>query len=111
MGSVSEYTAMVIKSASDGFFFSNVGGCGRFFGRSPSAALIAVCTSSAAASTLRERSNSTVIELDPRELVEVSMLTPAKIAKARSNGEVTAEAIVSALAPGRLVLTEMVGIS
>src|ERR1035437_5318621 len=108
---LSEYTAIVINNASDGFFFSKVGGCGRFFGRSPSAALIAVWTSNAAASTLRARSNWTLIELAPSELVDVIEVTPGKIASARSSGDVTDEAIVSALAPGKSALTDIVGIS
>src|ERR1700674_4123996 len=102
---------MVMSKASAGFFFSNVGGWGRFFGRSANAELMAVWTSTAAESTLRERSNSTLIELDPSELVEVMATTPGRIASARSSGEVTEEAIVSALAPGNVVETEMVGMS
>src|ERR1700756_3168412 len=98
---------MVISSASEGLRFSNVGGCGRFLGRSASAELIAVCTSTAAESTLRDRSNSTVIELAPRELVDEIDTTPGRNASALSRGEVTEAATVSALAPGSVVDTEM----
>jgi hypothetical protein len=51
------------------------------------------------------------MELDPRELLDVMEATPGKIANARSSGEVTDVATVSALAPGKLALTDIVGIS
>ncbi len=72
---------------------------------------MAVWTSSAAESTLRDRSNSTVIELDPRELVEVIAATPGRKASDLSSGDVTDEAMVSALAPGSEADTEIVGMS
>ena len=62
-----------------------------------------------AASMSRLRSNCTVIELAPRELAEVSSVTPAIKENCRSNGVVTLAAMVSALAPGKLADTWMVG--
>jgi hypothetical protein len=47
----------------------------------------------------------------PLLLLEVISLTPAMVPNERSNGEATEEAIVSALAPGSLALTSMLGIS
>jgi hypothetical protein len=44
-----------------------------------------------------------------RELLEVISVTPGTLLSWTSNGVATAEAIVSALAPGRLALTWMVG--
>ena len=72
---------------------------------------MAVCTSSAALSTLRESSNCTAIEVEPSALVEVSDVTPGNTASARSSGAVTDEAMVCALAPGNPASIEMVGIS
>src|SRR5580704_3342302 len=65
--------------------------------------------SPAAASMLRSRSNCTVIELEPSELVEVSSVTPAIKENCRSSGVVTLAAMVSALAPGSDAETWMVG--
>jgi len=62
---------------------------------------MAACTSRAAASTSRSRSNCKVSEVCPRELVEVISLIPAMRPKRRSSGVATADAIVSGLAPGR----------
>src|ERR1700756_3172920 len=50
-----------------------------------------------------------VIEVVPRPLVEVISVTPAMCPNWRSRGVATEEAMISALAPGRLPLTEMVG--
>ena len=50
-----------------------------------------------------------MIELEPSELVEVSSVTPAIKANCRSSGVVTLAAMVSALAPGSVVETWMVG--
>ena len=57
----------------------------------------------------RSRLNCTVIELEPSELVEVSSVTPAIRENCRSSGVVTLAAMVSALAPGRVAETWMVG--
>src|SRR5580698_1687281 len=50
-----------------------------------------------------------VIEVLPSVLVEVISVTPAICPNWRSRGVATEEAIISALAPGKLALTEMVG--
>src|SRR5438128_6318429 len=81
----------------------------RSLGRSVSAALIAACTSRAAPSMLRARSNWTVIRVLPSELREVSSVTPAISPSRRSSGAATVAAIVSGSAPGRLAVTLMVG--
>ena len=73
------------------------------------ATVSAVCTSSAAPSMLRLRSNCTVIEHCPSEDVEVMALMPAIVANCRSIGEATEDAIVSALAPGSVAMMLMVG--
>src|ERR1700722_14259451 len=50
-----------------------------------------------------------VIPEVPRELDEVISVTPAMCPNWRSSGVATEEAMISALAPGRLALTEIVG--
>src|SRR5258705_5132010 len=50
-----------------------------------------------------------VTEDVPRPLVEVISVTPAMWPNWRSRGVATEDAMISALAPGRLALTEMVG--
>ncbi len=70
---------------------------------------IAVCTSCAAASMLRESENWSVMSVDPCRLVEVICSTPGMVEKARSSGVATAEAMLSGFAPDRLALTLMVG--
>jgi hypothetical protein len=60
---------------------------------------IIACTSCAAPSILRFRSNWTVIETLPSELVELIELMPAMVANCFSSGVATAAAIVSGLAP------------
>ena len=69
----------------------------------------AVCTSSAAPSMLRLRSNCTVIDDWPSEEVEVMALTPEIVANCRSIGEATEAAMVSALAPGSVAVMLIVG--
>src|SRR5436309_14903887 len=70
---------------------------------------MAACTSRAAASIFRLRSNCKVIDVEPRELVEVISVTPAIRPNWRSSGVATAEAIVSGLAPGSPAETWIVG--
>ena len=70
---------------------------------------MAACTSRAAASILRFRSNCSVILVAPRELDEVISVTAAMRPNWRSSGVATEDAIVSGLAPGRPALTEIVG--
>ena len=50
-----------------------------------------------------------VIEVLPSELAEVISVTPAMWPNWRSSGVATDEAIISALAPGKPALTEIVG--
>src|SRR5206468_10815731 len=78
-------------------------------GRHPRAALMAACTSRAAPSMFRFRSNWSTIDEDPRTLVDVISVTPAIRPNCRSSGVATDVAIVSGLAPGKLAWTEIVG--
>src|SRR5262245_61813594 len=94
---------------SAGLTFRYVGGLGRSVGSWPPAALMPAWMSLAAASMLRARSNWTVIEVEPRELVEVIWVTPGIWANWRSSGWATEEAMVSGLAPGNCADTWMVG--
>ena len=73
------------------------------------AALMAACTSRDAASMSRLRSNWSVTEAEPSELVDVIWLTPAMRPNWRSSGVATAEAIVSGLPPGSPAPTPMTG--
>src|SRR5580698_5018818 len=47
--------------------------------------------------------------VDPRLLADVISVTPAICPNCRSSGVATEDAMISALAPGRLALTEIVG--
>jgi hypothetical protein len=86
--------------ASVGFTFRKLGRDGMFAGSSPPAALMAACTSRAAAFTSRSSSNCSVMLVEPRALTDVISLTPAMRPKRRSSGVAIADAIVSGLAPG-----------
>src|SRR5579872_3893676 len=70
---------------------------------------MAACTSRAAASMSRFKSNCSVMLVDPSALDEVISVTSAIRPNWRSSGVATDEAIVSGLAPGKPALTEMVG--
>src|ERR1700689_1886367 len=70
---------------------------------------MAACTSRAAASILRFRSNCRVMPVDPRLLDEVISVTDAMRVNWRSSGVATDEAMISGLAPGKLAFTEIVG--
>src|SRR6202044_1904947 len=94
---------------SAGFTFLYVGGVGKFFGNWPPAASIPDCTSRAAASILRFRSNCRVTLVVPNALVEVICVRPEICANCVSSGVATDEAMVSGLAPGNDAETEMVG--
>src|SRR6516165_7075516 len=87
----------------------NVGNVGRSVGRSVAAALSAACTSRAAPSMLRLRSNWMALLLVPSELVEVISVTPAIVARRRSSGAAMVAATVTGSAPGWLADTRMVG--
>ncbi len=95
----------------DGLYLRKCGSVGMSLGRSLSAAFSAACTSRAAPSMLRERSNCTVMRERPSEDTEVSSVTPEISARRRSSGAATVAAIVSGSAPGRLAETPMVGSS
>src|SRR3954466_2149777 len=82
---------------------------GSALGSSERDALIAACTSRAAALMSLPRSNCTMMRDDPCELQDEISLTPAIVPSARSRGVATLDAIVSGLAPGRPALTEMTG--
>ena len=69
-------------------------------GNRPVAAWIACCTSCAAASMLRSRSNCIVIVVVPTPLVELISASPVIAANFCSSGVATDEAIVDGLAPG-----------
>src|SRR5712691_5775695 len=104
-----EVKARIMMGASAGLTFRYEGLLGRFAGSWPRAALIAACTSRAAASMLRFRSNWIVMFVEPRPDVEVISVIPAMRPNWRSSGVATEEAIVSGLAPGRPEETLIVG--
>src|SRR5215510_12395813 len=70
---------------------------------------MAACTSRAAASMLRFRSNCRTTVVAPSRLVDVISVTPAMRPNCRSSGVATDDAIVSGLAPGRIACTEITG--
>src|SRR5258708_4273495 len=70
---------------------------------------MAACTSRAAPSMLRLRSNWRTMLVEPSCLVEVIWFMPAMRPNCRSSGVATADAIVSGLAPGKPADTEMTG--
>src|SRR5580658_2611469 len=70
---------------------------------------MAACTSRAAASMLRLRSNCIVMLVDPKLLDEVISVTDAMRPNCRSRGVATDEAMVSGLAPGNDADTDTVG--
>ena len=72
-------------------------------------ALIAPCTSCAAASTLRSSENWMVMLVEPSWLDEVMLSMPAMVENCFSSGVATEAAIVSGLAPGSDALTVTVG--
>src|SRR5215467_4809312 len=78
-------------------------------GNNPLAALIACCTSCAAASILRDRSNCSVIEVTPTPLNDVIWLSDGIEVNCCSSGVATADAIVLGLAPGYCALLLIVG--
>ena len=94
---------------SAGFTFVNVGGVGMPCGSRRAACVIAPCTSTAAPSRLRFRSNSRVICVDPSELTDVIDSRPAIIENWFSSGVATEAPIVSGLAPGNCAVTNRVG--
>src|ERR1700686_4002887 len=104
-----ELMARIRIGAWAGFTFRQFGFEGRLVGSCPRAALMAACTSRAAASMSRSSSNWRVTLVDPEEEFEVICVTPAIRPNWRSNGVATDDAIVSGSAPGSPAETEMVG--
>src|SRR5262245_17472490 len=98
-----------MMGASAGLTFRYQGLLGRFGGSWLRAALMAACTSRAAASMFRFRSNWRTTVVAPSRLVDVISVTPAMRPNCRSSGVATAEAMVSGLAPGRMAWTWMTG--
>ena len=78
-------------------------------GKSARVALMAACTSRAAALMLRFSSNCRLMRVEPMLLLDVISLTPAIVPSRRSSGVATLLAMVSGLAPGRVALTEITG--
>src|SRR5580765_4693345 len=78
-------------------------------GRRRDACVIADCTSIAAPSRLRFKSNSSVTRVDPSELTDVIDSRPAIIENWFSSGVATDAPIVSGLAPGNCAVTRSVG--
>src|SRR5215213_7078072 len=98
-----------MAGASAGFTLRYDGLLGRLAGNCAREALMAACTSRAAASISRERSNCRTIVVLPSPLEDVISVTPAMRPNCRSSGVASADAIVSGLAPGSAALTVMVG--
>ena len=106
---VCEVSARIMIGAADGLTLRMAGSVGRSPGRSVSAALSAACTSRAAPSMLRSRSNWMVMLVEPSELDEVISVTPGISPSRRSSGAATVAAMMVGSAPGRLAETRMVG--
>ena len=104
-----EVSASSMIGACEGLIFRYDGIPGSALGSSERDALMAACTSRAAALMSLSRSNCTLMRVDPCELHDVISFTPAMVPSARSSGVATLDAIVSGLAPGRFALTEMTG--
>ena len=94
------FKLMYMTGKSPGLTLRKLGGVVISTGSLRAATVSAVCTSSAAPSILRLRSNWMVIEVMPSEDEEVSELMPAMVESWRSIGAATEAAMVSALAPG-----------
>ena len=90
---------------SDGLTLRKLGGVIISIGNRRCAIVSAVCTSSAAASILRLRSNWMMIAVVPCDEVDDIDEMPAMVESCRSIGPATDEAMVSALAPGRVAVT------
>ncbi len=106
---VSDVSASTITGSSLGLAFVYEGALSRPVGRSGWAALIADCTSRAAASMLVPfwKNNSTVAL--PSELFERIDSTPGTCPRWRSSGDATVEAMVLASAPDCCACTKIAG--
>ena len=94
---------------SPGLTLRKLGGVVISTGSRRAATVSAVCTSSAAPSMLRLRSNWMVIGVWPSVDGEVIDVMPAMVENCRSIGPATEAAMVSGLAPGSCAVTWMVG--
>src|SRR6476620_7352911 len=108
-GRVAERSTTNSTGKSAGFTFRKLGGIVISIGRRRWAIVSAVCTSSAAASILRFRSNWMVMTLVPCDEFDDIEKMPAIVDNWRSMMPATEAAIVSALAPGNVAVTAMVG--
>src|ERR1700716_2495477 len=108
-GSVSEPREINRIAKSDGLTLRKLGGIVISIGSRRCAIVSAVCTSSAAASMLRLRSNWMVMTLVPCDELDDIDEMPAMVDSWRSMMPATEAAMVSALAPGRVAVTAMVG--
>src|SRR3954462_10995391 len=106
---VSELMLSVRIGVSAGLLLLYVGGAWSVRGSRLEAALIAACTSCSAASMLRSRLNWSVICELPKLDTDVIWPSEGICPNCRSSGVVTLDAIVSALAPGSVVDTRIVG--
>src|SRR6185503_5457831 len=108
-GSVDEVRTTNSTGKSAGFTLRKLGGMIISTGNRRCAIVSAVCTSSAAASMLRLRSNWIVMTLVPCDELDDIEEMPATVESWRSMMPATDAAIVSALAPGKVAVTAMVG--
>ena len=104
-----DFRARNITAKSAGLILRKLGGVVSSAGRRRMAEEMADCTSSAAPSIERLRSNCRTIEVFPSDEVEVIVVTPAMVENCRSRIEATEAAMVSGLAPGSWAVTWMVG--
>src|SRR5258708_36307173 len=90
-GSVGEFRPIITIGWSAGFTFCKDGGAGIWGGNCRAAFAIIACTSWAAPSMFRLRSNWIVIDVLFGLLLELIELTPAIVANCFSSGSATAE--------------------
>src|SRR5580704_8367097 len=109
MGNVSDVKLICRIGCIAGLTLRNEGGAGSPAGSNGMAAAIAVCTSTAALSMLRFKSNCRVTVLLPMLLADVISSMPAIVVNCRSSGLAVDDAIVTGSPPGRLVFTLTVG--
>ncbi len=103
-------SAISSTGASAGLTLRYDGGTVMSCGSSRCARSRAACTSTDAASMSRSWSNSSVSEVAPSVLVELTICSPGMVANCFSSGSATEVAIVSGLAPGSAAETLMTGV-
>jgi hypothetical protein len=108
---VSEVRARKTTGREAGLTLRKEGGASMLRGSSPVAREMADCTSRAAESRVRLKSNCRVMVVLALVLDEDMLSTPAMLEKAFSSGVATEEAMMSGFAPGRAAVTWMVGYS